>query len=241
VDHNLITCSDNASACQGVELWDAPNSYVHNNLIILPANCSLCSDSARGIIFDKGSNNGVAAYNVVVTWANRAVRVRQSAHISIHDNQFSDVTTPGRYAAIHVGESNVGIDDDFVSAFNNTFELGPGGNGVVSSAAADVNVYNNTLTCLNNDCSTIGFFALTDVPDQVAADQVGTSITLGSNDISALSALGKPAVKVCGPPGNPAYQCAGSKAATSTGIVCNSGDAVGNGSIKDVLPPCPVL
>jgi hypothetical protein len=239
VDHNLITCSDNASACQGVEMYDAPHSYVHNNMIVLPVVCSLCTDSARGILFDHHSDNGEAAYNEIVTRSNRAVRVRQSHHISIHDNLFENITIGGRLAAVHVGESNVGIDNDFVDVFNNTFGLGPRGNGVVSSAASQVDVYDNTINCMNNDCSGIGFFALTDVPDTVPADQTGTTMLVKNNDISSLTKAGKDTVKVCGPPGSVAFKCVGSSSATSSATVCNSGTAVGNGKIVNVNPPCP--
>jgi hypothetical protein len=223
-------------------MYDAPNSYVHNNLIVLPVSCSLCNDSARGILFDNRST-GEAAYNLIITRGNRAVRVRASMGssgltVSIHDNAFHSITEPGRLAAVHVGENDGSLSDIAVKVFNNTFELGPSGNGVVSSAATNVSVYDNSVTCLNNDCSTVGFFALTDVPAASYA-QTGTTITVVNNQVAPLVAAGKPSVKACGPAGTLAYQCAGSKTATTEATVCNSGVAVGNGIINQVAPLCP--
>ncbi len=241
--NNLITCADDASACQGVELYDAPYAYVHNNQINLPTHCGACADSARGILFDQLSNDGVAAYNRIDVEANRAVRVRATKSISIHDNEFDNIGDLGRLAAIQVGETNAGIDDDFVNVFNNAFQLGAGGAGVTSASAADVYVYANTVSCVGNDCSAAGPLAKTDIPDTLAADQTGGTINAMNNDVSSLDAANVASVHICGYTGGTAYDCGGSNlpAATTTGYVCNNGAVAptGHGVIKLTTPPCP--
>ena len=234
VDHNFITCSDNASACQGVEMHDAPYSYVHNNYIVLPSSCPDCQDSARGILFDTHSSHGQAAYNDIVTWSNRAVRVRGSQYISVHDNLFENITKLGRFGAIHIGENYDNIDDDPMTVFNNTFQLGPGGNGVVSAVAVGAVVYGNTVTCVSEDCAGVGFFAMTDVPSTNYV-QTGTTITVKNNDVTPLSTNGLPAVKACGPGDGAAHPCA---SPTGSGIVfyCNTGTVVGGGTITQQCP-----
>lgn len=238
-NNNFITCSDGASACQAVEMYDAPHSYIHNNQIVLPVTCLNCADSARGILFDQTSDFGVASFNdIVANAANRGVRVRDSHHMAVDDNLFENVISDGRYAAVHVGETNAGIDDDFVHVFNNTFQLGAGGNAVTSTAAADVYVYDNTTTCVANNCAGIGNLGRTDVEDSIAGDQSGGNITVSNNAVSAWTGVGLPAVHACGP-SPAAFDCSGSLIATTTATVCNSGTADGRGTIILDTPPCP--
>lgn len=248
--NNLVTCSDNASACQGFENYDAANSYYHNNKILLPANCATCGDAARGIIFDTDSNNGVAAFNeFFLNGPNRAVRVRLSQHISVHDNLIHGVQgvakgLPGaawdRYGAIHVGESNFSVDDDFLSVFNNQFEMGALGTAVDSSAAADVYVFDNTSTCTSGQDCTGVIWAKTDIPDTVAADQSGTNLNVFNNDLSQIPS---PVFHVCGATDGSFFDCAGSTTGTTSATVCNQPGVTitGTGTATQVAAgtPCP--
>jgi hypothetical protein len=242
VDHNNLTCADNASACQGVELFASSGSFVHHNIISLPTICSLCTDSARGTIFDS-SGNGEFAFNAVNTEANRGVRIRSvptSALTVVHDNAFQNVLSPGRLAAVHVGENDQTLSTINVSVYGNTFQLGPGGNGVVSSAATNIFIRNNTISCLNGDCSSVGFLAETDVPAGTYAT-TGTNMTVSNNNVNVLSSASKPAVKVCQSPGTAGLTCSFSatQSLQTSATICNSGTAVGNGAINVVTPPCP--
>jgi hypothetical protein len=144
----------------------------------------------------------------------------------------------GRLAAIHMGENDVDISAQAVEIYNNTFELGPSGNGVVVSSASGVTIENNTVTCLNNDCSSVGYFARTDGVGTYGA--TGTEMSVKNNTVDVLTSAGKPAVMVCGPPGNVAYQCSTNATVnTTSAMVCNTGTAVGNGTITTNQPPCP--
>lgn len=237
--YNYITCQDNASACQGVELYNAPYSSIHDNYFNLPTSCTSCTDTPRGIIFDHTSDNSQAYNNYFLVLANRGIRVRNSHHINIYNNNFDQVMAPGRFAAVHIGENDSSLDDDFVYVYGNSFTLGPGGNGVVSAAATDVYVYNNSVSCANGDCSGVGYFALGQVPAATYA-QTGTTITVYNNNVSALDAAGKAAVMACGPPGDAAYRCAGSLTATSSAIVYSGqGTAVGNGAVNKMTTVSP--
>jgi hypothetical protein len=241
VDHNILTCSDNASACQGAELFASRGSFVHHNQINLPSVCTLCGESARGTIFD--SSNGEFAFNNVLTNANRGVRVRSfptSDIVIVHDNAFRNVLAPGRIAAVHVGENDVNLSTINVFVYGNLFELGPGGNGVVSAAAKNVFVRNNIVSCVNGDCSTAGFLALTDVPAG-SYGTTGTDITVSNNNVNVLNSVSRPAVKVCQSPGTAGLTCgfSSTQSLQTSATICNSGTAVGNGMINIVSPPCP--
>jgi hypothetical protein len=239
IDHDLLTCSDDASACQGAELFTADGSYVHNNLFNLPTTCPDCTDSARATIFDQMAP-GEFAFNVVNTRANRAVRARSQAvyagTIKVHDNAFKNILTAGREGAIVNGENDNNLNSIPMDVYNNSFELGPSGNGFVCSAAINCNGYNNTVTCVSGDCSVVGYFGVAQVPS-TSYGTSGTILRLTNNTVSVLTAAGKPAALACAsPPGNAAYDCAASAVATLTSTVqiCNSGTAVGNGTIEAV-------
>jgi hypothetical protein len=248
---NLITCSDNASACQGVELFDAPHSYVYHNKIVLPSSCIGCTDTPRAILFDHDSNYGVAAFNELdLNGTNRGVRVREAQHISIHDNAFNliwasdpDPVESGeaRAGAVHIGENNYTLDDDYVDVYNNTFEFeGPGGVAVNSCEAADVYAFDNTATCQTTGCSN-NIFGQTDVVDTAAQNpqaQTGTTINVFNDDLSALTT---PTLHICGENPSGAFDCHGSTTAVTTGTACNLGASVvftGYGTVNQVTAPC---
>ena len=242
-DHNNVTCSDNASACQGFELFATIGSLIHNNTFTLPSTCTLCTDTARATIFDTGGM-GEFSFNTVTTLSNRGIRTRNLSSsaagnlpIFVHDNSFLHVTTAGRLAAVHIGENDTNLNTTPVNVYNNNFELGPAGNGVVVSAADNVTVRSNTVTCFNNDCTGVGFFALTDVPNTYAS--TGTDAIFSNNNVAPLTNAGLPSIKVCGVPGNVLYECSAQGQATTSATVCSSGTVVGNGTINVVSPPCP--
>ncbi len=248
---NLITCSNNASACQGIEMFDAPHSYVYDNKIVLPSSCVGCTDTPRAILFDHDSNYGVAAFNELdLNGTNRGVRVREAQHISIHDNAFNliwasdpDPVESGeaRAGAVHIGENNYTLDDDYVDVYNNTFEFeGPGGVAVNSCEAADVYAFDNTATCQTTGCLN-NIFGQTDVVDtstQNPQAQTGTTIDVFNDNLSALTA---PTIHICGENPTGSYDCHGSITAITTGAACDLSSSVvftGYGTVNQVSAPC---
>ncbi len=237
LDHSLITCSDNASSCQGVDYFASYNPYTHNNEFIMPASCvNNCQDSSRAIIDEVGPP-GEHSFNTFVTRNNRAVRQRSGGidqlpgSLLVHDSYFKNIQTNGREAAITIGENDVDINDTVVDAYSNTFQLASGGQGAVSSAAKNFTLENNTVTC-TPDCTSVGFFALTEVPSLLYG-ATGTQFLVKNNDVSVLTAASKPAAMACASPGNALYTCAADSSATLTTTIqlCNSGTGVGNGTI----------
>jgi len=238
-DHNYIVCLDDTSVCQGFELGQARYSYIHHNYISLPQSCSACTGDSRGILFDY-CRDGEASYNEILTGNNRAVRVRAdnpvyTEPVNIHDNLFRNILVPGRLAAVHTGENDNNLQIQPVNIYNNIFQLGPSGNGIVASSASNVTAYNNTVTCVSGNCSSVGYFAFTDILSSAPA---GSDFWVKDNDVSVLTSAGKIAVKVCGPAGNPSYVCTYA-AGTSSARVCNTGTVVGNGTMTTETPPCP--
>jgi hypothetical protein len=237
-DHNYNVCLDHTSACQGFELAGARYSYIHHNYISLPQNCSDCAGDSRGILFD-WSKDGEASYNEILTGNNRAVRVRASNTetelVNIHDNLFRNILITGRLAAVHIGENDTALQIKTVNIYNNTFELGPGGNGIVVSEAKNVTAYNNTVSCVGGNCSAVGYFAQTQIANLTYA-QTGTDMYV--HDTTLPGGFGN-AVMICGSPGTE-YPCAYcTSTATTSGTVCNTGTVVGSGTINNVSPPCP--
>jgi hypothetical protein len=238
-DHNSMTCSNNASSCQGVDFFSSSKPYAHNNLFTLPAVCDAghsCQDSSRGIV-DENGPPGEHAFNTFITRNNRGIRQRSGGIDSlpgtmlIHDNYFKNIQTTGRAAAIHIGENDNDINDTVVDAYSNAFQLASGGQGAVSSAAKNFTLENNIVTC-TPDCTSVGFFALTQVPS-LSYGATGTQFLVKNNNVAALTAAGKSAGMACASPGNALYTCAADANATLTTTlsICNSGTAVGNGTI----------
>jgi hypothetical protein len=185
-------------------------------------------------------SGGDFSFNTIVTRANRGVRVRSfpcTQTINIHDNYFTDILQSGRKAAVHVGENDHNLSNIVVNIYNNSFELGPGGNGVVSIAAMNVTAYNNTVTCLGGNCSGAGYFALTDAPYAGYAP-TGTTLYLKNNNVSVLASAGLPAVMVCGSGAAGPNTCT-NLPSTTAATVCNSGTAIGTGTITSANAPCP--
>lgn len=240
-DHNNITCPANAAACQAISIYDSPYSYVHNNLITLqqPAYDTNHYDTARGILFDSvgkpPAGKSVAAYNEIFTNGNRAIRVRAELDDTIHDNFLHDIRMVGSLGAIHIGDGDKASDAASATIYSNTFELNDG-TAIFLSGASNVasTIYDNTVTCFQNNCSSSAWFARTDVLSTTFGD-IGPNMFVENNNVSAKTG---DAILVCGPPGSPSYACYVS-AATTSATVCNSGAAVGNGKVVNVDPPCP--
>jgi len=230
VSGNTITCADNASSCQGVELWVGAGSSVHNNVFNMPADCATCLDSARATVFD-GNDGGAFYKNVVNVHNNRAVRVRSDGslrEIKIYANTFKDIRTSGRFGAIHIGENDNTLQTQPVNVYSNTFELGPDGNGVVCAQSSGCDIHDNRVTCVS-DCAKVGYFGLAQVVANYAL--TGTVLTLRNNDVASLTAAGKPAAFACGE-----KSCVVEKA-FATVVTCKSGAASGAGKIQRCLGP----
>jgi hypothetical protein len=225
---NNVTCPADAAACQGIQIFNAPYSYVHDNYIVLeqPAYDTLHYDSARGILFDSEgkapAGNSTAENNHIYVNGNRAIRVRAESGDVIRNNYFYNIQLGGRLAAVHIGENDLASESAGAEVYSNLFELNTG-NGVAAGGTPSVSAYihDNAVACYGGNCGSAGYFALTDA---LISGYNGASITVKNNNVSVLTSSGKPAVRICGPGTN--YLCTIREASTA-GNVCNSGTVVG--------------
>jgi hypothetical protein len=151
------------------------------------------------------------------------------AEVNIYSNTFSNILIGGRFAAVHLGENDQDLQNQTVHVYSNTFQLGPGGNGVVCASAINCDVHDNVVSCIAGDCSNVGYFAQTQVPSPYYGTS-GTMLTLNDNDVSALTAASRVAD----------FACAGSQCAAGVGSTtlsfCASGLASGSGAL---ITSCP--
>jgi len=252
IDHNYLHCIGATQQCHAVGLFAISNVLVDNNLVVMDKNTS--NGGAGRFVLWEGTttpSSGLEiAYNDVTVNDQIAARIWGAMNgffpgLRIHDNVFRHITIGTYFGAVHLGTNSV-LLEDFVNGqvYNNTFEL-MGGHGVNVSEAKGVWVFSNTVTCGGQPCVKGFYLARTDVEEALAAVASGTNMTVSNNNVSALTSASMPAVMVCKSPtssgGNIAYNCAYSAtiALSTSGTVCNSGIAVGNGTIKNVIPPCP--
>lgn len=227
---STITCSENASSCQGAELWASAGTSVHNNVFDLPSSCATCQDSARAVIFD-GNDGGRFYRNTVYTRSNRAVRVRSHGSklrkVEVYDNQFLDVRAGGRFGAVHIGENDSELQVQNVNVYSNKFQLGREGNGVACVQASGCDVHDNAVSC-TPDCAKVGYFAVTQVVGNYAL--TGTVLTLSNNDLSELNRANKQSVFACS-----GEECVVGSGSTTV-VICHSGTVAGSGIVKRCLP-----
>jgi hypothetical protein len=236
---NNITCPSDASACQGIQIYNAPYSYVHDNYIVLeqPTYDTVNHESARGILFDSQgkppAGNSIAENNYIYVNRNRAVRVRAEYGDVIRNNYFYNIRLPGRLGAVDIGNGDTASDGASAEVYSNMFEI-LDGNAIVVAGPTNVtaNIHDNSVTCYQGNCSSAGYFILLDVPSTLFGN-AGPIVAAANNNTSALNAAAKAAVKVCGTssPTGTTYYCTVTSASSSA-TVCNSGQAVGGGTIN---------
>jgi hypothetical protein len=212
---NDITCDSNAEACQGISCFEANDCKFHHNRINMQK--SATNESGRALAYNGGTLNGEAWNNDITTNDNRAVRVRDSFNVRIHDNTFRQINCcpiAGAVGAIHLADPDTGINDLNVVIDHNTFDA-QGGNLIFIRNGINAFVRNNKVTCTG--CFSGELFA------SVRAG-IQTEITLSDNQDVILN-LPSPQIFVEG----------GAQA-----TICNSGIAFGAGTIIPIFTsPCP--
>ena len=164
--HNVLTCPTGSNACQGIVCYGVHACWVHANRIVLEPN-PMIDETARAILFDQVKDRpdafGEAWNNDVVANEGRAVRVRSSYNVWVHDNSVEPIANPAPnphyIAAIHLGDPDSGTDDlKDTRVFRNFFQLGRGGTVIFARNTRDVLVENNVVLC--SGCADATFAAV---------------------------------------------------------------------------------
>jgi hypothetical protein len=207
---NDLTCVADANACQTIMCYGTADCKLHHNKMTMQQNITV--ETGRAMILDGGTLNGEVWNNNVTTNNNRAVRVRDSSNIRIHDNTFGPVTGIN-IATIHLGDPDAGVNDLNVTVDNNTIQ-GAGGIVVFIRNGINATVRNNHVTCAG--CSRSFASVRTGIQ---------TEITISDNPDILLN-WPSPQIFVEGPNGK--------------ATICNSGTAFGSGIIVPIFTsPCP--
>src|SRR5262249_3837614 len=140
---------------------------------------------------------------------NRAVRVRDSFHVRVHDNLFQRIRANGA-AAIHLADPDSGTNDLDALIDNNTFQV-LDGTAVLIRNGINATVRNNTISCIDG-CNKAGKLFWVRSPLAVGNR---TEINIENNSSNALDLASPPIVVSTG----------------ATATICNSGTATGNGQI----------
>jgi len=247
LDHNFVHCTGGLlNACQGMGAGEVGFAYIHDNEVQMDPVSGPTQDG-RGIICDLGAGvEGTCDIynNIIVPTNNRAIRYREfppgcpggggpwGIQVgNVYNNIISNIQKGGRLAAIHIGEDDCNLMTTAINIYNNSLELN-NGNGIVVVSANGVTAFNNAFTCYGGNCNSAGWPLFTDA---LGFSNGQTNAYFKNNAIPAGITN---SVRVCGPPGNPSHSCSAPDETTSA-TVCNTGAAVGNGTLTTLTPPCP--
>lgn len=152
--NNDLTCSAEAAACQGIMCYGTGDCRMHHNRMTMVRNTT-GADTSRAMLFDGGTQNGEAWNNLVAVYNNRAVRIRGSYNVRIHDNRFLQIEA-GSAGAIHLADP-AATDTNNLNAVvdENDFEMA-GGTGVFLRNGINAFVKHNRVTCVAG-CSSSRF------------------------------------------------------------------------------------
>lgn len=229
ISDSELRCGAKAQACQGVVCYDPARCLVHDTVFEMDENST--AETARAIVFD-GCLSGEAWNNTVRTHNNRAVRIRDSVNIAIHDNLITDITAG--VGAIHLGDPDFGTDHLKSTVFRNRFQVSSGAI-IFARNVAEVEVHDNTVECAGK-CEGKLAVVRTPVPQEcsskrssrpgAACREFKSVITFRDNE--GVTALSSPQVEVS--PGAVVSICRsglGGPAPNGTGVIhsCASGDA----------------
>jgi hypothetical protein len=232
IHDNLLTCPPNASACQGVALWNNAIASVYNNKIVMADTRTLPQDG-RAIDCDGVGAGGATVQacdfrnNYIVAANNRAFRYRGYSTtalpgpFNIHDNLVDNVanTTEGMmhfcdpdYGTLQFNNANT------LSIYSNTFIFGPNALGIFTRDCAQTGpvVHNNTIQCAAGGC---GGASLATVSTPLGTGGSTSNLTLKNNALNA--AVSGITVHSGG-----------------TANYCNTGTCSGAGTCNLLPPPC---
>jgi hypothetical protein len=210
VSDNHLTCESGAAACQAVMCYRTADCKMHHNFVEMNTNTTKAD--GRALLFDR-AENGEAWNNTILVNNNRAVRVRDSFHVRIHDNQFRQIAANGA-AAVHLADPDAGTNDLDVLVDGNTFEV-IDGTAIFIRNGVNATVRNNTISCADG-CSRLG--RLFSIRSPIGAGN-RTEITIENNPTAALNPASPPIAVGLGARVNS----------------CNSGSATGKG---EIIPSC---
>jgi hypothetical protein len=251
MDDNYIHCGSGLlNNCQGMGVSPAEFAYMHNNEVLMDN--LVDSRSARATVCDTqaGVNGTCNIYNnYFLVNHNRAVRYRICTtglpctgvqNGRVYNNEMLNIQQGGRVAAIHIGETDVALEQANIQIYGNTLELNPStaggagtpGNGIVVAGAEGVIVHDNTIKCYGGNCTGAGYVLLTDTwpyaGDVTSATIKNTTLPAGWGS--------KPAVQACGPRNPTHYNCTDNPKGVATVTYCNTGIVVGNGTKTESCP-----
>jgi hypothetical protein len=137
--HNDLTCTANASACNGIQLISSYEGYVNSELYNnkLTADTNITGQSSPRMILVNGKDSGsigiqgVKVYNNYCTANNgRCFRFRQVNDLLVHDNEVVSCTATQGYGCYHFADPSNGtsyVGDALANIYNETIALDTGG------------------------------------------------------------------------------------------------------------------
>jgi hypothetical protein len=207
--NNDITCVADAAACQALFCFRAAECRFHHNRVDMVHNTT--AQSGRAILFDGSVQAGEAWNNLIIANNNRAIRIRDSHDIRIHNNQFLNIENNGA-GVIHLADPDAGAVNDLrVLIDDNAFELA-GGSVIFIRNGFNATVRNNRFSCLGS-CN-LSKFGVVRAP-------------LAPGTKSVLNLEENPNVILYMAPVQNTVETGG------TLNLCNSGQAGGNGTINN--------
>lgn len=226
--NNVAACQANSNACQGMVCYGTHRCRMHGSSLTMMS-APTVNETARALLFDGGNSDssdlGEAWDNTVVVNQARAVRVRDSINIWVHDNTFlavnnattSQGTQQSYVGAIHLGDPDSGTNDLLKTyVYSNSFELGDSARVVFVRNAINGIVTGNTFTC----------------PGTCNAEFGDVRSPLTSGDKTVISLFNNPTASLLGTTQTTVESGAQVK-------LCNSGSAKGSGTSTAVATPCP--
>lgn len=209
--NNDLTCTAQASACQGIMCFKTGDCKIHHNRFNMAENTTSAGDKGRAILFDGFTQDGEAWNNLIFANNNRGVRIRGSYNVRIHNNKFFNIEDSGS-GVIHLADP-ASTDTDNLNALidDNDFELA-GGTAVFIRNGINAVVKNNRFSCAGSFCSA----------SRLA--YVRSPLTLGSTQ-SELTVENNPNVILFAAPAQNRVDAGGKL------TICNSGQASGVGTV----------
>jgi hypothetical protein len=158
-----------SNACQLLEIYGTgSNSYIHNNKITSGMFNVRDGDTCRPILID-GAVNAHVQYNDIYPLNNRAIRLRDAFNAEVDHNFIHQLTAANGYrgAGVHAGDNDIHSGQGQIvpiKIHDNTFELGPGGLGIVLRAQQGLSSDSDSFICYSGGCDGAQFMVLQDVP-----------------------------------------------------------------------------
>ncbi len=210
--NNDITCAADANACQALVCFRTAECKFHHNRADMTFNTT--AERGRALLFDGSVQSGEAWNNLIIANNNRAIRIRDSFNIRLHNNQIKNIQNNGA-GAIHLADPDAGAVNDLkVLIDDNDFELADG-TVIFLRNGFNATARNNRFSCVGN-CNLSKFAS------------VRTPLAPGTQSVLTLD--NNPNVILFMAPTQTTVD------AGATAIICNSGQAGGTGTVNQSCP-----